>query len=115
MDLVVLGGALREDPSYPHIGCVDLDDELEFGVRQCEDGDRGEPLLEGLEWLPCLRVPLEPGAWRSESMEGDRPVRNSTNLGLLHLDAPWCHNEAQEGDGALVELTLLRLDKQLIL
>jgi len=31
VDLVVLGGALRENPSYPHIGGVDLDDELEWG------------------------------------------------------------------------------------
>lgn len=58
MDLVILAGALRENPSNPHV--EGGDDELEFG--QGEDGGRGEAPLEGLECLPRLRVPQELGA-----------------------------------------------------
>lgn len=45
--------ALRENLSYPHIGGVDLDDELEFRLGQGEDGSGGEPLLQTLNASPA--------------------------------------------------------------
>ena len=49
------------------------------------------------------------------SVCGNRPIRDSTDRSRVHLDAPRCHNESQEGNSLLMKLSFLSFHKKLIL
>ena len=59
VDLLVNGGALRQNHPYPHVGCVHLHNELTLRFGDLEDGGSGEASLEGVKGALHFVSPAE--------------------------------------------------------
>jgi hypothetical protein len=59
VELLIRGGPLRQNGSYPGVGGVHLHDELELWVWLSEDWSGSEAMLEFQERYLCLRGPVD--------------------------------------------------------
>ncbi len=59
MELLIVGGPLRQDSPHPDIRGVHLHYELSLGVGHTQNGRGGEAVLKGLEGVCGGRGPAE--------------------------------------------------------